>query len=76
MKLDAGKIGIACSIEGLVLSLVQTFDSIKNADKRAAITGEAAGRAAVDETAKRYHKTIFGDVEIVEDPRKQIPKKP
>lgn len=75
MKIDATKIGVVCSIGGLICGVVQMIDSVKNGDKRAAIAGEAAGRAAVDETAKRYHKTIFGDVEIVEDPHKQIEAK-
>ena len=45
---------------------VRRVDSIKNGDKRAAITGTYAGKAAVDETAKRYHRTLGGY--IIEEP--------
>ena len=36
-----------------VATVVTAVDQIKNGDKRAAITGEYAGRAAVDEAEKR-----------------------
>ena len=45
---------------GALAGIVTAVDAIKNGDKRAAITGDAAGRAAVDETAKRYNKTLGG----------------
>lgn len=69
MKLNFGLIGAICSIGGLALGVVQTVDSLVNGNKRAAIAGETAGRAAVDETAKRYHKTIFGKVEVIDNPQ-------
>lgn len=47
--------GIAC-----IATLATTVDQIKNANKRAYIAGDAAGRAVVDETEKRHKKTIFG----------------
>ena len=45
---------------GALASIATAVDAIKNGDKRAAITGDAAGRASVNETAKRYHKTLDG----------------
>jgi hypothetical protein len=69
MKLKYGLIGAGCSIVGLILTGVQVVDSIVNGNTRAAIAGEAAGRAAVEETAKRHHKTIFGTVEVIDDPQ-------
>ena len=45
---------------GALAGIITAIDAIKNGDKRAAITGDAAGRASVDETAKRYHKTLDG----------------
>ena len=45
---------------GALAVIVTAVDAIKNGDKRAAITGDAAGRAATDEMAKRYHKTLGG----------------
>lgn len=71
MKLNYGLIGAVASIGGLILAGIQTVDSVVNGNKRAAIAGEAAGRAAVDETAKRYHKTIFGTVEVNDDPQNE-----
>ena len=38
---------------GAIAAVASAVDSIKNGDKRAAITGTYAGKAAVDETAKR-----------------------
>lgn len=51
---------------GAIASVASAIDSIKNGDKRAAITGTYAGKAAVDETAKRYHRTLGGY--IIEEP--------
>ncbi len=51
--------GIAC-----MASIITCVDEVKNGNKRAAIAGDAAGRAAVDESEKRYKKTLFGEVEI------------
>lgn len=51
---------------GAIAAVASVIDSIKNGDKRAAITGTYAGKAAVDETAKRYHRTLGGC--IIEEP--------
>ena len=45
-SIATGLIGTACSV-------ITAVDQIKNGDKRAAITGEAAGRAVVDECQRR-----------------------
>lgn len=47
---------------GAIAAVASAVDSIKNGDKRAAIIGTYAGKAAVDETAKRYHRTLGGYV--------------
>lgn len=60
MKLNIGLLGAIFSGIGCAAAVVTTVDQIVNADKRALIIGDAAGRAAVDETEKRHGKTIFG----------------
>ena len=45
---------------GAIAAVASAVDSIKNGDKRAAISGTYAGQAAVNETAKRYHRTLGG----------------
>ena len=40
---------IATGLVGTACSIITVVDQVKNGDKRAAITGEAAGRAVVDE---------------------------
>lgn len=60
MKLNAGILGAIFSGIGCVATIAMTVDQIKNADKRAYIAGDAAGRAVVDETERRHKKTIFG----------------
>lgn len=54
---------------GAIAAVASAVDSIKNGDKRAAITGTYAGKAAVDETAKRYHRTLGGY--IIEEPEQK-----
>lgn len=44
---------VATGVIGTACSVIMAIDQIKNGDRRAAITGEAAGRAAVDECQKR-----------------------
>lgn len=41
-----GLVGTACSV-------ITAVDQVKNGDRRAVLTGEAAGRAVVDECQKR-----------------------
>jgi hypothetical protein len=57
-----GIIGLVFSGIACVASVAQSIDAIKNGDKRSAIAGDAAGRAAVDETEKRSQRTIFGTI--------------
>lgn len=45
-SIATGLIGTACSV-------ITAVDQVKNGDRRAAITGEAAGRAVVDECQRR-----------------------
>jgi len=45
-SITTGLIGTACSV-------ITAIDQVKNGDRRAAITGEAAGRAIVDECQTR-----------------------
>lgn len=54
---------------GAIAAVASAIDSIKNGDKRAAITGTYAGKSAVDETAKRYHRTLGGYV--IEEPNQK-----
>ena len=44
---------IVTGVISTIASVVTAADQIKNGDKRAAITGEYDGRAAVDECQKR-----------------------
>lgn len=69
-KLNLG-VGIATGVISAVCSIATAIDSIKNGNKRAAIAGDAAGKAAVNETAKRYNRTIFGDMVEVDDQNKK-----
>lgn len=52
-------ISIATSFIGAACSVATAVDQIKNGDHRAAITGDAAGRAFADECDKR-HINLFG----------------
>lgn len=64
MKLNAGIFGTVFAGIGCIAAVASTIDQIVNADKRAYIAGDAAGRAAVDETEKRHPKhTLFGTIE-------------
>lgn len=60
MKLNTifGVVGIVLSGVACVATVAQAADSIKNGNKRAAIIGDAAGRAAVDEHERRHPKKI------------------
>ena len=60
MKLNVGILSAIFSGIGCIAAVATTVDQIKNADKRAKIAGDAAGRAVVDETEKRHKKTVFG----------------
>ena len=50
MKLNVGILSAIFSGIGCIAAVATTVDQIKNADKRAYIAGDAAGRAVVDET--------------------------
>lgn len=56
---------IATGLVGTACSIITVVDQVKNGDKRAAITGDAAGRAVVDECQKRKIG-LFG-VQVDED---------
>jgi len=43
-------------------SVVVAIDQIKNADKRAALSGYAAGQATVEVTASKKHRTPGGNI--------------
>lgn len=61
MKLNLGVLGAVLTGISCMAGVVSAVDQIKNADKRAYITGDAAGRAAVDEMEKRHSKrSLFG----------------
>lgn len=60
MKLNIGMLSAIFSGIGAAAAVAATVDQLVNADKRALIIGDSAGRAAVDETEKRFGKSIFG----------------
>lgn len=43
-------------------SVVVAIDQIKNADRRAALSGYAAGQATVEVTASKNHRTPGGNI--------------
>lgn len=45
---------------GALASVAVAIDQIRNADKRAVLTGTSAGEAAVRVTAKELHRTLGG----------------
>lgn len=63
-------VAVAGAIITAACQVASTVDGIKNGDRRAVLTGEAAGREVANATAERYNRTIFGTMVEVDDQKK------